>query len=263
MTAGLLLSGSVVLATAAGALLVPGPAAAPGRAPRGRPGAPSLVGVGALLAVVVGVGSPRTAVLAVVGVTATVAGARLVARQRAVRAEAAVRSRVVELCATLHAELAAGQAPAAALGRAAADWSVLAPAARTAATGGDVPAALRTLTEAPGAGDLRVVAAAWQVAHRTGHGLADTVARVAEELRAAEQTRRVVTGELASARATARLVAVLPLLALLMGSSTGADPWSFLLGHPLGLVCLAAGLGFLLAGLSWIEALARDVERGR
>jgi tight adherence protein B len=202
-------------------------------------------------------------VLVAIGAAAAAVGARLVARRRADRAEAAVRARVVELCATLHAELASGQAPAAALERAAADWPLLDAVTRTAQTGGDVPAALRALTDVPGAGDLRVVAAAWQVAHRTGHGLGDTVVRVGEELRAAEQTRRVVRGELASARATARLVAVLPVLALLMGSGSGADPWTFLVATPVGLACLAGGLGFLLAGLTWIEALAADVERGR
>jgi tight adherence protein B len=216
-----------------------------------------------VLAGVLAAGSPRTAVLAAIVVAAAGAGLRIVGRQRADRAARLVRGRVVELCGTLHAELAAGQPPAAALERAVGDWVLLAPVARTAAAGGDVPAALRTLTSVPGAGDLRVVAAAWQVAHRTGHGLGETVARVEQELREAEQTRRVVAGELASARATARLVSVLPVLALLMGSGAGADPFAFLVATPLGLGCLAGGLAFLLAGLTWIEALARDVERGR
>lgn len=260
MTSGLV--AGALAATAVLLLAARPPALRAGRSRR-RPAAPYLLAGGAVLAGVVVVDEPRAAVLTVIVGVAGAFGARLVVRHRAGRRAAAVRARVVELCATLHAELAAGQGPGPALARAAADWPLLDPVVRTATTSGDVPAALRDLTSVPGAGDLRIVAAAWQVAHRTGHGLADAVARVAEELRGAEQTRRVVTGELASARATARLVAGLPVVALLMGSGAGADPWAFLLGQPLGLACLAAGLGFVLAGLAWIEALARGVERGR
>ncbi len=101
---------------------------------------------------------------------------------------------------------------------------------------------------------------AWQVSHRTGQGLAASVQRVAEELVAARRTRRVVEGELASARATARLVAGLPVLAWAMGSSAGGSPLGFLLGSPLGWACLAGGAGIGLAGLWWIEAIARDVD---
>jgi tight adherence protein B len=207
--------------------------------------------------------SPRWAALLVIAAGAVAVGVRLVTRHREARAVVARRARVVDLCETLEAELAAGQTAPAALRRAGAEWPLVAPAARTAETGGDVPATLRELAVAPGAGDLRVVAAAWQVAHRTGHGLGDAVSRVARELREAEHTRRIVAGELASARATARLVAALPVLALLMGSGAGADPWGFLLTEPLGLACLAGGLACGLAGLAWIEALARGVERGR
>ncbi|RHW26753.1 type II secretion system protein [Nocardioides immobilis] len=252
-----------VLAGCAALLLAP-PRAALGRGRRGRRGSSYVVGGLGLC----GAGwwladEPRLLVLGAVAGAAALAAGRLVARHRADRAAARVRSRVVELCDGLQAELAAGQTATVALERVAGEWPALLPVTRSAAAGGDVPGAFRELAAGPGAGDLRVVAAAWQVAHRTGHGLADALGRVAQELRDAEQTRRVVTGELASARATARLVACLPLVALLMGSGAGADPWGFLLGHPVGLGCLAGGVGCGIAGLAWIEALARDVERGR
>lgn len=249
-------------AVAAAVLLL---APTPGRLrlarPPGRRSGAALLLVPIAVLVLVGGTSPRLLVLGVIVTSAASLGARVVRVRRRRRAAAATSLRVLEACEQLAAELAAGQPPGAALQRTADDWTALAPVAQAFRVGADVPAAWREVAAADGAHDLRIVGAAWQVAHRTGEGLADVVDKVAHGLRAAQGTRRIVEGELASARATAKLVAALPLLSLAMGSGAGGDPWGFLLGRPLGLACLGAGLAFALCGLWWIELIARDVDR--
>jgi tight adherence protein B len=225
--------------------------------PVARSAAPALVAAGAT-AVVAG---PDRLVPALVVGAASWAGWALWRRRRRRRDEQAVAERVRETCDHLAAELTAGRPPGDALAQVAASWPFLAPAEAAFTVGADVPDALRQLATEPGAGDLRLLAAAWQVAHRTGQGLAASVHRVAADLVSDRRTRRVVDGELASARATARLVAALPCVAWAMGSGAGGAPLTFLLGSPVGWACLAAGAALGLAGLWWIETIARDVDR--
>jgi tight adherence protein B len=219
---------------------------------------PAIAALGSLVLL----GVPRLGSLLLVLAGAATGATGLWRRRRRRRRAEQVAGQVLETCELLAGELAAGRPPGEALDRAAVDWPPLAPVAQAFRVGADVPTALRQVAAGvEGARDLRIVAAAWQVAHRTGSGLADTVERVAASLREAAATRRLVAGELASARATARLVSGLPVLALAMGSGAGGDPWGFLLGQPAGLACLAGGLSFGLAGLWWIEAIAAAAEQ--
>jgi tight adherence protein B len=258
---------AALLAACATWLVWSPPAARPGTAVGGRPSGPrrralqvrwltgcaavGLAGFAFLPAVAVGL----TAITAGAGGV----GAALWRRRTRRRAAGLAAAEVRETCELLAAELAAGLAPGPALHRAAEVCAAIRPVAEAFALGGDVPTALRAASTEPGLGDLRLLAAGWQVAHRTGGGLADTVARIAARLRTEEQTARLVAGELASARATARLVAALPLAALTLGAGAGGSPWAFLLTTVPGLVCLTGGLALGLAGLWWIEALTGDV----
>jgi tight adherence protein B len=246
------------VAAAVAVALVLAPAAPP--VPGLRATAAPAATVAAAGAGVVLLAGPGRVVPVLVLAAACWSGLALWRRRRGRRDAQQVAERVREACEHLAAELGAGLPSGDALEQVARAWPALAPVAEAHRIGADVPAALRVLSRQPGAGDLRLLAAAWQVAHRTGQGLAASVDRVAGDLAAARRTRRVVDGELASARATARLVAGLPLLAWAMGSGAGGDPLAFLLGTPLGWACLALGAGFGLAGLGWIEAIARDVD---
>lgn len=195
----------------------------------------------------------------VLGVAALAAGSWLRKRSGARRQVARRGAEVLELCDDLAGDLEAGASPGVALHRAAVRWPAFAGPASAHALGGSVPDAWRELARLPGAADLRVVAAAWQVAERTGAGLADALAAVGAGLRDQQRTRRLVASELASARATARLMAALPLLTLAVGSGAG-DPIGFLVGTPVGLACAAAGLGLGFVGVAWIEAIATGLE---
>lgn len=232
-----------------------GPEARRDRGSRGWLPRPILVAAPCLLV-------PRHWVIPLLILVATATAGRVLWRrhQEARQAEATA-VRLVEVCDVLAAELASGRPPELALEEAAGAWNALRPVADASRLGGDVPATLRAVAATPGADGLRLLAGAWAVSHRTGTGLAASTRRVADAVRLEQATRRVVVGELSSARATAKLVAVLPVLALLMGSGAGADPWRFLVHTPLGLACLTGGLTFGFTGLWWIELIAREVDR--
>ena len=253
-------------AAATGALLlVHGPARLPrtfvGRRPVRLPGTLPLIGVaaGAAGLVLVTVLSGHQLVLALLGVGVALGGLQLLQRGR--RAAGAERraTQVLAACDAMAADLAAGQPPLAALERSAAEWAELLPAVTAGRLGADVAAALRKLASWPGGDELRVLAAAWQVAHEAGCGLGDTVTAATGAIRERQATRRMVGTELAAARATARLMAVLPFGVLLLGAGVGGDPVGFLTDTTPGLGCLGCGLALGYAGMLWLERIADRV----
>lgn len=203
---------------------------------------------------------PSGVLLAATAALLVAAGVWLHASARRRRAGERGRRETIEACDALSAEMRAGQAAARALHRAAEQHPALWPAARACLLGGDVPAALRRHADTAGCSGMATVAAAWQVAEGSGSGLVGALERVAESLRADDATRAEVTAALSPARATARLLAVLPAFGLLLGSGLGGDPLGLLLRTPAGNGLLLAGVGLALAGTVWVERLALRVE---
>jgi tight adherence protein B len=246
----------LALAAVSAALLVPH---RPVLSPPVRRGRAGLLVVGCCGAVAVWLhGQSLTLVLIVAA--GLVGVGRLLARTRAARGAADQERRVVELCEALAGELRAGQPPLRGVEHCADTWPELAPVAAAARLGADVPVALRRVAARSGAERLRDLAAAWQVSAGSGAGLAAAATRVAESVRHQHSTRALVAGELASARATAWLVALLPVVSLAMGAGMGGDPWGYLLDTGPGLVCLAAGVALALTGLAWVDRIAAQVQ---
>ncbi|HET6563437.1 MAG TPA: hypothetical protein VFG72_16325 [Marmoricola sp.] len=252
---------AAVAAAGAAVLVVPVRARLPRRAAvRSRHLA--AVGLGGTVAVVLAGLRGVHLALALVLVAAGWALLRLLARSRAERTAAVRRRLVVDYAEALAGELRAGQPVLTALERASPSWPDSAAVVAAATLDADVPAALRRLGSAPGGGALRRLAGAWELCATTGAGLAFAVEQVVETARVEQRTTSMVQGELASARATARLVATLPVVVLLAAQGMGARSWQFLTSTAVGVCCLAAGLGLALLGMWWIDRIAATAVEG-
>lgn len=192
-------------------------------------------------------------------VAASVA-ARLVSGWRLRRLTRRRQLVVIEFCDALAAEMQAGAAAVIAVQRSSRSWPELASIASVARLGGDVAEALRQRAGETGFEGLRAVAAAWDVAVHSGAALAGVLDRVAAGLRADDEARSEVTAALGPPRATAKMLAVLPVFGLALGASMEARPLQFLLHTDVGVACLATGVVLALGGVLWVERLATTAE---
>jgi tight adherence protein B len=135
-------------------------------------------------------------------------------------------------------------APATALGAAAA----------AARLGGDIVGVLEA--RCPTGVGARLVACL-RVAVGTGVPPAILAVRLGEAVAAEEQAGRAATVALASARATTRVLAVLPLAGIGLAGAFGASAPAYLLGSATGHACLLAGAVLEAAGLRWSARLVR------
>ena len=197
--------------------------------------------------------------LAVAG-TVLVATYKLAERARGRAAASGRRTQVIAACDALVAELHSGRPPQGALEQVAQEWPELAPVASAARPGADVPDALREVATRPGAEALLDVAAAWQVSSRSGASLAGVLDMLSATLRDQQDLIRETAAAVAPARATAHLLAVLPVVGLGLGVALGGDPLHVLLRTAVGSLLLLVGTSLALAGVLWVERLVTSVE---
>ena len=199
--------------------------------------------------------------LAAAMVAGTATACRRVSRAR--RAAAAAASDLSDALGILVAELRAGAHPADAV-QAAADTragvagdvvQALATVAATARLGGDVPAALRSA----GPAQLRCwwdrLAGAWSLAEQHGIALADVLCAVRCDTEHRVRFAADVQARLAGPRATAVVLAGLPLLGLALGQAVGAAPLRVLCVTPMGHLLLVIGTALACAGVWWSTRL--------
>lgn len=104
------------------------------------------------------------------------------------------------------------------------------------------------------------VAAAWEIATTVGAPLADVLRSLAESMQDAASAADDVRIALAEPAGTARLLLWMPLAGLLLGVALGFDTVAVIVGHPLGGICVGAGLLLVFAARMWTRRLLRRAQ---
>ena len=205
---------------------------------------------------------------AVLPVTLTLAAAMLAVtllmrrRRRAARRRAEQESRALEAALdVLVGELRTGAHPVTAFRVAAAESSgtvagSLGAVAARAELGADVPAGLRSAAAAtarPACWER--LAVYWQLAQTHGLTMATLVRAAQRDMVERSRFDATVTAGMAGARATAAVLAALPLAGVVLGELLGAHPVQFLVSGGAGGWLLLVGISLVCCGLLWSDRI--------
>lgn len=146
----------------------------------------------------------------------------------------------------------------------AASTAILAAARGAALRGAPVAEAIRLAVRASGlpegTGEPKIwmeLAACFEIAEASGCPLADVLARFAAQLEVEDDAEAARQTALAGPRATVTLLTWLPLLGLGLGICLGVDPLAMLIGTPVGIAALVAGILLTGAGRIWSARMVR------
>ncbi|MEV5838321.1 type II secretion system F family protein [Nocardia sp. NPDC052112] len=167
----------------------------------------------------------------------------------------ALEAVIGELRVGAHPSAAAEVAAQEARGEAAHAFAVGAARSRLGGSGADGMRDPGSIVEA----ELARIADAWQVAEHHGLALAELLSAARADLLGRIRFRNRTTAALAGARATAAVLAGLPLLGIGLGQLMGAAPLHVLLSPGAGTVLLPLGAALVSTGLLWTDAITRKV----
>ena len=169
------------------------------------------------------------------------------------------RNQTISAISSLAAELRAGSPPTVALAITGGEPCVWPRTQKAAQVHTDVGASLSADAETNP--QLRALHACWIVAANSGSGLALSIEKLAQSMRISQDVRTQLEAELAGPRATARMLALLPLIGIGLGYLMGAEPLTWLLSNPLGWLTLTIGLALTASGVWWTGRIAARVEQ--
>jgi len=249
---------AVAAALLAAALLVtPAP-------PRQRVGLTAPPAKGRLPVLVLGAAGAVLMLPPAVVLAAAILAATAVARRRRVRRERRRRSDGRTLASALEllvGELRSGAHPVLAFAVAAAECDgevgvCLRGVAARAGLGADVAGGLHAVAAgSPVAGYWDRLAVCWQLAAEQGLGMSALMRAAHRDIVERQRFADRVQAGLAGARATAMILAGLPVLGILLGQLIGAAPVAFLTGGGVGAVMLVIGVTLICLGLLWADRI--------
>jgi tight adherence protein B len=103
------------------------------------------------------------------------------------------------------------------------------------------------------------LAQCWQLASDHGLGIATLMRAAQRDIAERQRFSAQVSSSMAGARATAAILAGLPMLGMLLGQLIGARPLGFLLGGHAGGWLLVVGSTLACGGLLWSDRIADPV----
>lgn len=224
--------------------------------PTGRPAAASMLLPASLGLLFAAMASPATAA------AGTAAAALVYQRRRRSRRRAACRSEGEAMAAafeTVVGELRVGAHPLHAFGIAAAESSGAVGTALRIITarvslGADIATGLRAMASGSAVPCYwERIAVCWSLAADHGLAMATLIRAAQRDIVERQRFRLGVDSSLAGARATAAILAGLPLVGIALGEVIGAHPTRFLLGGGAGGWLLVIGAGLIGAGVLWSD----------